>query len=269
MGLRRGWIWYLAGLLLAVIAGLIAMVALRRAVPAAEPARQATRPVIVARTDISARQVVPADAVETRNLPLEEIPSGAIYRVEDAVGKFTMTEFKAGNPLLAQNLVAPPSGPGSSITSTVKLAALLPNDKVGVVLPAGDLLSQSGDVDIGDRVDILASLVVVGAGEGEAGQVSLMSLQNVSVIKVLQEAQSSGSSSGQSGQTQQRTKIMGLVLALDPQDAVVLKYFIDANAKVSIDVRPNKLTSIFVVLPVSINYIADKYGIQVPKPLTK
>jgi Flp pilus assembly protein CpaB len=268
MGLRRGWIWYLAGLLLAVIAGLIAMLALRRAVPTAEPVRQATRPVIVARTDIPARQVVPADAVETRNLPLEDIPSGAIFRVEDAVGKYTLIEFKAGSPLLAQNLVAPLSGPGSSITSTVKLAALLPNDKVGVVLAAGDLMSQSGDVDIGDRVDILASMVVVGDQEGEAGQVSLMSLQNVSVIKVLQEVQSSGSS-GQSGQAPPRTKITGLVLAVDPQDAVILKYFIDANAKVSIDVRPPKLTSIFVVLPVSINYIADKYGIQVPKPLTK
>jgi len=43
MGLRRGWIWYLAGLLLAVIAGLIAMLALRRAVPTAEPVRQASR----------------------------------------------------------------------------------------------------------------------------------------------------------------------------------------------------------------------------------
>ena len=268
MGLRRGWIWYLAGLLLAVIAGLISMLALRRAVPTAEPVSLASRPVIVARMDIPARQIVPADAIETRSLALEEIPSGAIFRVEDAVGKFSLQEAKAGQPLLAQNLVAPLSGPGSSITSSVKLAALLPNDKVGMVLPAGDLLSKSGDVDIGDHVDVLASMVVAGAQEGEAGQVTLMSLQNVPVVKVLQETES-GTTQSQSGQAPPRIKIVGLVLAVDPQDAVILKYFIDANAKVSIDVRPLRLTTVFVVLPVTLNYIADKYGIQVPKPLTK
>jgi len=268
MGLRRGWIWYLAGLLLAVIAGLISMLALRRAVPTAEPVSPASRPVIAARQDIPARQIVPADAVEIRNLPLEEIPSGAIFRMEDAVGKFSLQEAKAGQPLLAQNLVSPQSGPGSAITSSVKLASLLPIDKIGMVLPASDLLSQSGDIDIGDRVDVLASMVVAGATEGEAGQVTLMSLQNVPVVKVIEETES-GASQGQGGQAPPRKKIGGLVLAVDPQDAVILKYFIDANAKVSMDVRPPKLTTVFVVLPVTINYIADKYGIQVPKPLTK
>jgi Flp pilus assembly protein CpaB len=213
--------------LLAVIARLIAMLALRRAVPTAEPVRQASRPVIVAQTDIPARQVVAADAVETRNLPLEEIPSGAIYRVEDAVGKFTLTEFKAGNPLLAQNLVAPPSGPGSVITSSVKLAALLPNDKVGVVLPAGDLLSQSGDVDIGDRVDIHDSIDVVGAQK--AGRSSLAD----EPAKCLGHQGSPKNSIWvvvgpvRAGQTRSRSR-PGLALGLGTRG---LKYFIDVMPK--------------------------------------
>ena len=46
-----------------------------------------------------------------------------------------------------------------------------------------------------------------------------------------------------------------------------LKYFIDAGANISIDVRPPKLTSIFDVVPVTINYLADKFGLKVPVPL--
>ena len=99
MGLRRGWIWYLAGLLLAVMAGVLAVLALRQAVPSAQPVRTATRPVIVARRDLAARQIVAQDALDTRELPLEEIPSGAIFRIEDAVGKLLLQDVKAGQAL--------------------------------------------------------------------------------------------------------------------------------------------------------------------------
>lgn len=263
MKLRRGWIWYLAGLLLAVAAGVIAIVALQRAVPQAEPVRPATRPVIVAARNIDARQVVPLDALEARDFPLEDIPSGAIFRVEDAAGRFSLQAVSAGQPLLAQNLVAPPSGPGSVLTSTVQLSALLPDDKVAIAVPANDLLSKSGDVSIGDRVDVIGTLVVVGAEEGEAGQVTLMNLQNVPIVKVIEEIQSSGSNDPATA----RREIVGLVLAVDPQDAVVLRYFIDANAPIAIDLRAPKLTSSFDIVPVTINYIANKFGVQVPKPL--
>src|SRR5512136_593890 len=134
MNLRKGWIWYLAGLLLAVMAGVLAVMALRQAVPSAQTVRVTTRPVIVAGRDLGARQVVAQDALGTREMPVEEIPSGAIFRIEDAVGKFTLQEVKAGQPLLAQNLIAASTGSGGTITSSVQLAMLLPTDKVAVVL---------------------------------------------------------------------------------------------------------------------------------------
>jgi Flp pilus assembly protein CpaB len=263
MGLRRGWIWYLAGLLLAVIAGVLAVLALRQAVPRGAPTGAATRPVIVARRDLAARQIVPQDALDTRSLPLEDIPSGAVFRIEDAVGKFTLQDVKAGQPLLAQYLVTPSTGPGAIITSSVQLAALLPPDKVAVVLPAGDLLSQSGDVSLGDHIDLLASIIVAGQ-DGGGGQVTLMNLQNVPIVKVLQQAPPSG---GAQQQQQQRPIITGLVLAVDPQDGIIIKYFIDSGAKVSIDLRSSKLTATFDVSPVTLQYLADKYKITVPQPL--
>jgi Flp pilus assembly protein CpaB len=258
MKLRRGWIWYLAGLLLAIVAGVVAVVALQQAVPPAQPAPPATQPVIVARERIDARQVVLPEQLETKSLLLSEVPSGAVFRLEDAAGKFTLQPIEAGQPLLAQNLVAISPGAGGMITTTSKLAALLPADKIGVVLPAGDLLSRSGEVSTGDRVDILASLSVVSSGEGKGGQVTLMTLQNVPVIKTLQEASSN---------QDQPAKISGLVVAVDPQDAVTLKYFVDAGANVSIGLRPPKLTTIFDLVPQTINYIADKFGIKPPEVL--
>jgi Flp pilus assembly protein CpaB len=259
MKLRRSWIWYLAGLILAVGAGLIAVLALQQAVPAPAPVKPATRSVIVAKTPIEARQVVLIDAVEVRDFPIDDLPSGAIFRVEDVVGKFALDRIEAGQPVLAQNLVTLSSSAG--ITTTTKLSALLPADKIAVVLPAVDLLSRSGAVDTGDHIDILASLAVASSAEGKGGQVTLLTLQDVAVVKSLQEV--AQNSSGQA----QPAKVTGLIVAVDPQDAVTLKYFVDAGANVSIGLRPPRLTSIFEVVPVTINYLADKFGIKPPELL--
>ncbi|MBI5565969.1 MAG: Flp pilus assembly protein CpaB [Chloroflexi bacterium] len=264
MILRRGWIFYLAGLLLAIVAGVLAVLALQQAVPAPEPVRPPTRPVIVAKQAIAARQVVLIESLEVRDFLLDEIPSGAIFRMEDAVGKFSFQNVEAGQPLLAQNLASLSAGGASGITTTARLAALLPADKLGVALPATDLLSKSGDVDTGDRIDIMASLIVVGGEEGQGGQVTLLTLQDVPVVKTLEEAVQQPANSNQ---PPPRGKITGLIVAVDPQDAVTLKYFVDSGANVSIAVRPPKLTSIFQVIPVTLNYLADKFGIKVPEPL--
>lgn len=266
MKLRRGWIFYLAGVLLAIVAGVLAVLALQQAVPTPEPARPATRPVIVAKQPIAARQVVLVEALEVRDFLVDEIPSGAIFRMEDAVGKFSFQSVEVGQPLLAQNLATLTSSGTAGITTTARLSALLPADKLGVVLPANDLLSKSGDVDTGDHIDILASLIVMGGQpeEGKGGQVTLLTLQDVPVVKTLEEAVQQQANSNQ---PPPRGKITGLVVAVDPQDAVTLKYFVDSGANVSIAVRPPKLTSIFQVIPVTLNYLADRFGIRVPEPL--
>ncbi len=264
MKLRRGWIWYLAGLILAVLAGVLAILALRQAVPQpAAPIAPPTRPVIVAKAAIGARQVVVLDVIEARDFPVQNIPSGAIFRVEDAIGKLSLQDIQPGQPLLAQNLVSLSSGPGGLITTTNQLAALLPADKIGVVLPAADLLSQSGDVNTGDHIDILASLAVVSSAQGKGGQVTLLTLQNVPVVKLLQQL----TPSNNPNEPPQRGKITGLVVAVDPQDAISLKYFVDAGANLSIGLRPPKLTSIFEIVPVTINYLADRFGIKAPEQL--
>ena len=69
------------------------------------------------------------------------------------------------------------------------------------------------------------------------------------------------------GKQDQPGVITGLIVALDPQDAVTLKYFVDAGANVSLSLRPAKLTAIFDVVPETINYIADKFGIKAPELL--
>jgi hypothetical protein len=48
---------------------------------------------------------------------------------------------------------------------------------------------------------------------------------------------------------------------------VTLKYYLDAGARVSIGLRPPKFTNIFNIIPVTLNYLADKFGFQPPELL--
>jgi hypothetical protein len=61
--------------------------------------------------------------------------------------------------------------------------------------------------------------------------------------------------------------VQGLIVAVNPQDAVTLKYFVDSGANISLALRPPKLTSIFEVVPVTINFLADQFGIKAPEIL--
>jgi hypothetical protein len=118
---------------------------------------------------------------------LSEVPSGAVFRVEDAAGKFTLQPFEAGQPLLIQNLVSISPGASGSITTTSKLSVLLPEDKIGVA-------AGRWPVEQVWRSQHRRSRGCIGlacgssATEGKGGQVTLMTLQNVPVIKTLQEA---------------------------------------------------------------------------------
>jgi hypothetical protein len=129
MGLRRGWIWYLAGLLLAVMAGVLAVLALRQAVPKVEPIRTATRPVIVAR-QMAARQILSQEALATRDRRWKK-SHGAVFRIE--VNRSWLAPLRPRR-----------AGSCDHLINIGGAAAKL----VAVVLPAVDLLSQSGERNI-------------------------------------------------------------------------------------------------------------------------
>ncbi len=64
---------------------------------------------------------------------------------------------------------------------------------------------------------------------------------------------------------QQSTKL--IVLIADPQEAVILKYLRDSGGKIDFALRAPTSEQLFTIEPVTINYLADRYGIVPPEPL--
>jgi Flp pilus assembly protein CpaB len=283
---RRSWLWIVASIILALLAGVLAIVILSGAANDQRVvAPAAKQPVVVARNPIAANSILRADnlTVEER----QEIPSGAAVRVQDVLGAMTLRDIAEGEVILMQDVAN--VGMSSGITETRNLPLLLGNDKIAVALPADDILSNWGAVLPGDHVDVLFTIDViletplrpediVTNDEGQIlsqmerdqslDSVSVLTLQDLEVLQIVEEPQPQLQEQGQQQQQAAGTvPKRALILKIDPQDAVVLKYLRDSVGKIDLALRSPTNSTLFDVQPVNINYLVLRYGIVLPQPL--
>lgn len=279
---RRSWLWFIASAVLAVLAGVLAIFALDqfgRDTNVLEP--EPKQPVVIARQPLAANTVIRADYVSVEER--DELPSGAAVRVSDVLGQITLRDIAIGEVIVMQDIV----GTGS-ISYTWDLNVLLGDDKIAVALPADDILSQWGAVLPGDHVDVLFSLDVVLetpidpedvilTDEGEflyglerdqsLDNVSVLTLQNLEVLQILEEPQIQTEEDQRGQEAATTPPSRALVLKIDPQDAVVLKYLRDSVGSIDLALRSEENNTLFDTQPVNINYLVLRYGIVLPQPL--
>jgi Flp pilus assembly protein CpaB len=131
----------------------------------------------------------------------------------------------------------------------------------------------------GDRVDVLYSLEIESfakplgqadakstGSEKDRRQFTFGTLQNVTVVSVVrtgatEKAQAGGLVGGQG------TPVLGgalaYILALEPQDALVLKYLKDADAVMDLALRNIADETEHPTRPVDLLYLIDKYELPV------
>ena len=272
----RSWFWFVIALMLALLAGFIAIFTLRRAATQGTPgAATPGRVVVVARQPIAVNSTIRVDNVVAEER--SNTPSGAAVQIQDVVGRVTLRDIAQGEVILMQDLT-------SEISGTHNLPRLLGDDKIAVALPADDILSKWGAIAPGDHVDVLFTLdvlletplpdeILAMEEEGTTLQpverdqsldkVSMLSLQNLEVLQLIEEPVPPQQQQQQEVVVPQRA----LILKIDPQDAMVLKYLLDSTGKIDLALRSPTNNTLFDVEPVNINYLMLRYGIKLPQPL--
>ena len=276
---RRSWLWFIVAAILAVAAGVLAIVILSRNVEPTTPPSQAQpqRLVVVARNPIAADSIIRTDNVTLAER--DEIPSGAATDVDTVVGAIALQDIAEGVIVKMQDIRV--------ISDTTRVRLQIGDDSLAVVLPADDILSQWGAVLRGDHVDVLFSLDVIletpmypeqliMIGQEEAihnvtrdqsfDNASVLALQNLEVLDIIQEPQSP-QEAAEGEEAQAAPRRAALLLKIAPQDAVVLKYLRDSVAQVDLALRNAENETLFNVQPVNINYLMLRYGIVLPQPL--
>lgn len=260
MARLRGFIWLAAGVILALLAGLVAYTTLTRVAetPAGPAVEGPKETVLVASRALPVRTVLTLEDLTEVELPLEAVPEGAARTTDAAVGRLTTTPLFMGEPILEQKLIDP------NVTSPDGRTALfLLEDEVLMALASQDVLSLSGLLEPGDHVDIHFSLDFPenrGVGAQDTGQqdqqATFSLLQNVTVAGLI-----GGVPTAEDGGDTTTARPETILLSIAPQDALALKYAVDAGGVIDLVLRAPGVEKPYTTDPVDIDYLINRYRI--------
>ncbi len=270
----------LAGLALVAI-GVLASIILVQRTQEQRAATQEQAEVVKTDVVILARDLFLGDALTsadltTASVPVELAPRNVVTKIEDAVGKIIKTDLVQGEMLLNHNLADPTNNNND-------LSFILSEDHVLMAFPATDLMSTEDMIKRGDIVDIFATFeqevrvvgdeAVTATGEPVEPKMRTFTVdtfQRVNITAlVLEIIDEEGNASPLTGQVPTEetgpveTRIRAYLLALSPQDALVLKHLKDTDAVFDIVLRNPTSDVQFELTPVTEEYIIELYGLEI------
>lgn len=259
---RQSVLWIAVGIALAALAALFVYRAV--SIPTFQKAQPRGQPVIVAASDVPRGTILQPDMVEVKEVPEDIIPQDAAVSIDDVVGKMPSVDLKRGEIILTSRLESP-----SHVVNDFGL--IIPPGKVVVALPAEDLINQVEVLKPGDHVNIMISF---NSGAGRPAEwVTLNVLQNV-VIQALVaprglpvEEDLASMDEAMDRATGTQTPFRAVLVAVDPQDALVLKYLKDVGGVIDFALRPQDDVSQPFLDPVQLEYLMDLYGLDIPLPM--
>lgn len=267
---RTGTLIIVVGLVLAVIAGVVVHGIVSKA--HAERVAQVKQVLVVMATkDIADGSAVAANELAMQPFPSGFVPQGAVASLDQAVGKYTTTQITKGQIVLANQL--------STTKKAGELALSVPAGKVAVALPQTDLMSANGAIKAGDHVDVMLTLDLQQINDNMPGSknattsssntknpVTQMTLQDVEVLAVGQDLGQQSGSSIVGGSSSSNAKGAVIVL-VDPQDALVVKYAEDSGGVVDLALVSPDDTQPVRTEPVTIDQLFGRFNFKVPGPV--
>jgi pilus assembly protein CpaB len=244
------------------------------------PAAATKTLVALAANDVTAGTVLTAKDVTLAEVPIELAPRDTITNVDNAIGKISKTDLFQGEMILDHNL-ANPTG------NAYDIAYVLDDKHVLMALPATDLMSRESLIKRGDIVDILVSYQTTlntpsqttattgtnGATTGNttnpgAQQVTFTAFQRLDitaiVVDIVQSSNTNPTGAAQQNASPRRdqTVVQAYLIALDPQNALVLKYLKDQGAIFDFVLRAPTSSGQFQLTPVTSQFIKELYGLD-------
>jgi Flp pilus assembly protein CpaB len=251
----------------------------RSLTPPAQPTQvaEATADIVIASHDLAVGAVINREDVQLATVPVSLVPRDALLSIESALGKIATVHLIQGEMVL-QHHVADPTNVSHDI------GYIIEEDQVLMAFPSTDLMSGLGVLQRGDNVDIFASLTVevtptttapgVGTGE-EQGPVTRLftfdAFQRVQVSAIVVDVTTEQSSNvptqggAQPTPNPSTARVKAYLLALNAQDALVLKNMRDTGAIFDIVLRSPTSNELFDISPITEEYLLQRYELQIPR----
>ena len=228
--------------------------------------------VVVVTHDIAIGTVLREGDVAVIDVPVEVAPRNTIETIDEALGRIVKFQMVAGEMVLAHMLADP-----TNINHD--LAFILPDNRVLMAFQPGDLMTSLGIPQRGDIVDILMTITRAAppadedetslAGEDEeliSEQFTLPAFQLIEISAVVFDVITQAVEEGQPTPMPRSTDytIHAYLLAIEPQNALLLKYLVDTGTNFDLVLRAPTSTQLFQLVPVTDQYLIDQYQLEVP-----
>jgi pilus assembly protein CpaB len=272
------------GIALALIGGIFvgSIFRSRIAAPATPtPPPPLTELVVVATHDLTLGSVLSEADLREVEVPLGLAPRGVLTQTSEGVGRMITQDILGGEMVMSQHLADPTN-------KNRDLAFILQDNEVLMAFPVVDLMGQLEMLARGDRVDILITIeqevrvpeegptLTLETPEPETKTFTLDAMQRVEITATIVEVSSTNQGGSQGAQTvnEQGTPVptptpapserntVALLLALDPQDALILKHLKDTGAIFDLVLRSPTSNLVFELEPVTPEYLVDLFGLE-------
>jgi pilus assembly protein CpaB len=251
-----------------------------------------TEKVVTARRDLPVGSVLKVEDLELVEAPVELAAAGVLSDPQAAAGRMVKVPLVAGELVMSHHLADP-----TNIQHD--LAFVLGDDQVLMAFAANDLLSGLNLLQRGDLVDVLVSInepvppedvgLLSSSGEAQEPEERLFTfnaLQRVEisavVVEIIQDPRGTMTTGGtapgnavlggaqatpQPTPTPAPSEVdaKGVLLALKPQDALVLKHLKDAGGMFDLVLRSPTSNQIHDLDPVMPEYLIDRYELEVKR----
>jgi Flp pilus assembly protein CpaB len=230
--------------------------------------------VVVVTHDMFLGDLIDAADVTTVDVPVELVPRDAVTDVNAAVDKFVKADLVQGEMVLQHNLADPTN-------NQYDISFILSDDHVLLAFPAGDLMSSNSIIKRGDIVDIFATISAevqrVGTTEGssqpaateEPPTVEMITIDAYQALEItalvadIFTEENAPPPSVTNPPTRSQVSVRAYLLALNPQDALLLKYLVDSGADFDMVLRAPPSHQTFELTPITSEYIVELYGLNV------
>ena len=253
--------------------------------PAPTPEAAITQPAVVASHNIPLGNILKAADLSVADVPVELIPPGSIRDPELVIGRFTKTQLVAGEMVLEHHLADPTN-------NAHDVGYIIDDNQVLMAFPAGDLMSGLSIPQRGDLIDFFVSIEETVEVTPENPQAYIAPSEEIPmesrlftfdafqridvtamVVDVINQEQQNNNPLPTQGEADQAAdqpapqnqRIRAYLLALAPQDALVLKHFVDSGANFDIVIRAPTSNQLFELTPVIDEYLVDRYQLEVVK----
>ena len=253
--------------------------------PAPTPIPVTTAKVLITTHDVALGSLLTAADVVQVDMPIELVPRDALTDLAQAENKMVKVNMVANEVVLAHNLADPTNAVGD-------LAFVIGDNQVLMAFPSEDLMSGLGVLQPGDNVDILVSINQVVEVLPATGEVTTQEQQTINklftfdakqkvviqaiIADVVQEEgtapiaatvveNSSGTPVPTPTPIPGARNVRAYLLAVAPQDALVLKHLKDAGGTFDIVLRSPTSKEEFELSPVMSDYLNDRYELKIEK----